>query len=753
MAGDLKEVGVEAIVKGLSAFQGDMRSINSALQGVRGEGTLLQRAFGAIGEGIRAFGAHVVRVAEVALGVLLRDAIRAIIDSVRELISATIDSGSEFQTLELRLKRLNFNDLIESGKEYSEASKEAIDLTKEQLKWLVLLAAQSPYDATDVARTFSLARSYGFTGDEARGLTEDILDFSSGMGLSALQMERIIVNFGQMQQQGKVTGREMTDLARGAFVPVNAVLDLMKEKTGLAGDEFDDFKNSTEGVNAFMNAFSELVETKFAGATEEMAQTFKASTENVMDLVKGIFGLNAVKPVLDAVGKRVSEFANAFTDDPEKWDRLTSAAAGLGEALAGIVGGIFDLLPSTEDLAEGVISTVEGITTWVENNQENIIAFFKGIGDTIKDDLIPFVQDQLIPAFEKISGWVDDNSETINAFFSTLGEIVSEFFSDLFGGTEGQEAGTGFLDSITKIMEFVIENKDEITKWVEVLWSLFAVWQVISTVLSIVGAIIISVVGFVLSLAAAWSGIIGVISVVGTIFGWIGAAIGILLSTAILPLIFAVIGLALIWKEKGDEIKEIWEQLKVVAVFKFKEIANTAQATLLLIGNWFKNKWEEIKNFTKTTWGDIVDIFKGITGLIKNALMIDWGSVGRNIVQGIANGISSFAGLIADAARNAARAAWQAARDFLQSDSPSKLFFEIGAGTMEGMALGIQKAAGLAVGTMQGAMAQVSSAAVPSVTNSTVVNNSNAFNLTVNSQSASEPIVQDFNMMQSLAGG
>ena len=71
---------------------------------------------------------------------------------------------------------------------------------------------------------------------------------------------------------------------------------------------------------------------------------------------------------------------------------------------------------------------------------------------------------------------------------------------------------------------------------------------------------------------------------------------------------------------------------------------------------------------------------------------------------------------------------------------------------MQGLAVGIQKSSGLAAVTMQGAMARVASAAVPSVTNANVYNSTANYNLTVNSGAQTEPIVQDFNMMQSLAG-
>lgn len=778
----MEEVGVKAVVEQLGQFQSDLRKINSALSGVRSEGTLLQRAFISITEGIANFGANVADVAKVALGVLLRDAIVAAIDFVKELVRETIDAGNEFQTLEIRLKRLNFNDVIKSGADYNDAISQSIDLTKDQLTWLQLLSAQSPYDATDVANTFSLARTYGFAADAAKDLTKDILNFSSGMGLSNQEMDRIIINLGQMKQQGKVTGREMTDLARGAFVPVNDVLKIMQEETGLTGEAFEEFRNTGEGVDSFISAFSTLVETRFAGSMEEMSKTFKASTDNVEDLVKGIFGLNTVAPVLQIIGERVAEFADAFTSDPERWDKLTSAATRLGEALSGIVEDVLDLLPSTESLADGVVSGVEKLADWVEEHREDIVSFFKGIGDTIRNDVIPFVRDELIPAFGDISDWVADNKEDITGFFTGIGssiqegllpffqnisdwvtenkDLIGEFFGtlgeiigDLFENvSEGDGGGLeGFLGKITDFMQYVIDNKDKISEWAGVLLDVFIWMQKVSFITSIVTNILITLISWLLGLYVAWGFILKVVSVVGSVFSWIAGVIA-AVTLPVWLLIGAVILLIAIWKLKGKELSVIINQLRFIVITKFAEMQDKIKEFLHNAGEWFSEKWDEIKSFTEDTWNGIVEFFRGAVDRIKDALQIDWGSIGKGIVDGIANGITNFAGSIISAAKNAALAAYNAAREALGEHSPSKLFMDIGMNTMKGMAIGIQDAAGLAASSMRGAVSQVSAAAVPSVSNSSVVNNTSSYNLTVNSNAASEPILQDFDMMQSLAG-
>jgi len=719
----LQEVGVEAVVKGLAAFQGDMRKINQSLQGLRGEGTLLQRAFGGITEGILNFGAHVARVAEVALGVLLRDAIRAAIDFVRELVDATIDAGNEFQVLEIRLGRLNLNQLKEDVGDYVGIGEDAAKVTQEQLKWLTLLAAKSPYDATDVAQMFTMIRTYGFAGDAAKDLTKDILEFTAGMGLTAVEAKRITVNFGQMVQQGKVTQRELNDLARGAFVPVNDILKRVSENTGVAMDDMDDFRKTGESVGAFFEAFSQIVRERFGGSMEDMSNTFRAATDNILDLVKGIFGLNTVKPILDVLGKRAADFANSFTDDPKRWDQIVYAAQQLGQAFSRLVDALFDLAPSTDDLIDKVLIGIIRLSNWLNTHREDIVAFVQGFIESVgnmKDRIVEFIEGKVIPVWNKLSAWYDEHKDLIAAFFWTIGEIAKEFFSDLTGGgKEGEGVLEGFLYALTDLMIFVINNKDEITKWVEVLWSLFAVWQVVGTVLSIVGGLILSIGGFVLGLVAAFSGFVGIVELAGSVLTALIGVLGTLITTIIGPLLLAlgaaVLGIA--------AIKFII--LQVIESF-----------------NWWKKTIE--------SWFELFSLT--IKRIRAEFIQGDWPGVGKQIVQGIANGIKWFAGTIADAARTAARTAFESAKAALGIHSPSTLFFEIGASTMEGMAMGIQKSAGLAAATMQGAMARVASSAVPSVTNSNVYNNTANYNLTVNSSAPQEPIVQDFNMMSSLAG-
>lgn len=81
-----------------------------------------------------------------------------------------------------------------------------------------------------------------------------------------------------------------------------------------------------------------------------------------------------------------------------------------------------------------------------------------------------------------------------------------------------------------------------------------------------------------------------------------------------------------------------------------------------------------------------------VSRIIRGFTSINWGSIGRNIISGIANGLKGAAGRIADAARNAASRALNAAKNFLGIESPSKVFRDqVGLMMAEGMAVGFER--------------------------------------------------------------
>jgi TP901 family phage tail tape measure protein len=110
------------------------------------------------------------------------------------------------------------------------------------------------------------------------------------------------------------------------------------------------------------------------------------------------------------------------------------------------------------------------------------------------------------------------------------------------------------------------------------------------------------------------------------------------------------------------------------------------------LGQWFNDTIIQWFRDRITQFSDWVDRQVG-----------DYENIGSAIVSGIANGITNGASKIINAARNAARSAFDAAKDFLGIQSPSTLFMQVGDDIMAGMSLGIDRSSVDAVRAMVGA--------------------------------------------------
>lgn len=776
----MERIGVAAVVEGLSSFLGDMSKMDDSIRSLVSPTNILGSAFGALGNILGDVGGFIVNTLAHAFGELLADAIQFVITQIRELITATIEAGKEFQTLSLRLNTLNFNDLTESEQGFSNAQELATDKTREQLSWLQRLAATTPYDNTDISNVYTLARGYGFMDEEARGLTNTVIDFTSGMGLSSVEMVRIIKNFGQMQSLGKVMQRDLNDLATGAFVPVNKVLEMMRLETGLAGDEFDDFRTSAEGVDSFLRNFTKLVEDDFGGAAQKMARTFGAATDNVKDFVKSVFGLNVVKPILDVLGGRIADFMDELTSE-DRWNTIVGIADRIGVSASGIVEDIIGLAPGVEGMADAVVVALEGIADWLDENKDDIVNFVKDIvkgfkdellpaiqqvwaflfgsegepgaiqkfGAWLKDEFLPFIQREVIPAVEDLidaitgkvaepkTGELPDQvkreeeepkttalqnvvasvvaiSTALPAVLALLGAIGTAIMV-AFGGDQTQT----FAEFITNTLIPAIQ---ELTVWINenqeavgLLFKALLLLEIIGFIIGLVVSFIVFLVGMAVAIVAVVAGVLALIAAFLN-FAIVGVVIGL-----------------------------------IVLQFKIMQFAFTAAVGALkimidtIIADFVRFKDNIIRTFTE----------------MKAAIVSqDWAGAGKALIAGFMRGISAMVPALMALVTKIAKNALAALEKVFKIKSPSAEMFDIGEMIMKGLAKGVTDSAGMAVKAMSKTASAVLAAANPKVAytmattapSQNTYQTNNNFNASFNSNTKNESLMQDFSMLQSLVG-
>ena len=90
-----------------------------------------------------------------------------------------------------------------------------------------------------------------------------------------------------------------------------------------------------------------------------------------------------------------------------------------------------------------------------------------------------------------------------------------------------------------------------------------------------------------------------------------------------------------------------------------------------------------------------------ITAIFNKFGEIDWGSVGKNIIDGIKNGIVNAAGALGDAIKDVGSNLLGGAKRFFGIESPSKLFRDqVGQPIAAGVAVGIEDGSDLVTGSM-----------------------------------------------------
>ena len=296
-------------------------------------------------------------------------------------------------------------------------------------------------------------------------------------------------------------------------------------------------------------------------------------------------------------------------------------------AIQNIITGIADFAGKVAAYLPIVLQGFKDAFGWLEEHQGVVVAALAAIGVA----LVAFAVTTLatvIPAIAAVvvAAWP---VLAIMAAVAAVAYVVYEAWTNNWGGIqEKTQAVLGFIgEFIGSTIEFI-----------KGVWEGF---------LSFIGDLTSGKLGW---LSKLWTTTVGFIQT--TIKNWV----------VIIKAIFAAFSAAFHgdWYAFGEQLRIIW---------------NTV--------------WKQIGEALTTAWTNIKTIISGIiTGIVGFFTETDWGEVGKNIIQGIANGITAAVGWLADAAKKAAQAALDAAKGFLGIKSPSTVF-EIQVGRQ--MGAGIQK--------------------------------------------------------------
>ena len=153
------------------------------------------------------------------------------------------------------------------------------------------------------------------------------------------------------------------------------------------------------------------------------------------------------------------------------------------------------------------------------------------------------------------------------------------------------------------------------------------------------------------------------------------------------------------WDTIRDKVKAIWDGIKGAVSGGIDRVKSTVSGGLDRVKSTFSSIWEAIKGVVSTKLSGVVSEVGKLPGKIVSklsGLKDRMTRIGKDMIQGMINGIKNMASSLVGSAKGVVDDAVQGAKNLLGIHSPSRVFMEIGKYTVEGLEQGLDRNAGLA---------------------------------------------------------
>lgn len=483
----------------------------------------------------------------------------------------------------------------------------------------------------------------GLTGEELESLTDDILNFSRLTGADAVQATALLTRtMGDWGVENE-NAAELLDSIYGAGQAFGISIDSMAGKLVQFGAPLRQMGFGLEESIAMLGKWEkEGVNTELViGSLRIAAGNFARDNIPLRD------GLNETMEAIKGAASESEGLAIAMD--------VFGARAGPDMAAA-IREGRFELDEAIATLQGTQGGLADAATRTMDFREEWQIAMAS-------------LQTELIPVGEAIA---------------ELSQVVMPYLVAAIGAVV--KAVTPWIEGFSSLIKYiaaVVEDGDTMNDWLTHLPGPIA-------------AVVRAVAEFITRLGS----LSGSMQVWGDKFGFVRDRIA-----EIMPYVERLVGNVLgamqrFWEQHGETIMRIvgnaFQVVGTIISTTLDVLLQTVKLFLqILTGDW-EGAGQTLQSIIRTLWDGIKEIFRLQLDSIRTLFTdIDWESIGRNIIDGIANGIRNAGGFLADAARDAAQRAYDAARAMLRINSPSEKAAEgIGKPFVQGIEEGIRTSLG-----------------------------------------------------------
>lgn len=531
---------------------------------------------------------------------------------------------------------------------------------------------------------------------------------------------------------------DMYDMARGAGIGVEAFQKLAyagrmsgveTEKLSASLVKFDRMvAEATGGNKTYMQTFEDLgIKIKdSAGNLRQPNEIF----EDVADIFHNTEdGIGKTALAVELFGKSGADLIPMLNDGKAGLKAFYAEAERLGLAL------------SNEMIAKG-----DAFSDQLENIGEQV----KGVKLQLGAALIPALSaatEKISKVIDKITKWVQENPElaatigniamTTGKWIAILGTAAIAIGSVAFIILQFRKAFRAMSDAVTigisifknikntfLVVDKAMKGYTKTQKLATVATKLFnkalkanPILTIISLIIAL-GAVVYSVIKNWDKIAAwfkkLWDAIVGIFKA-------------------------AWEAIKKVWSSVTGWFSNLWGGIKAGAGKAWEGIKNTinkaregVQKAWGSVKGWFSNLWGNVKSGISNAWGGIKDWFSNLQpvewmrGAWENVgtffenlgpRFYEWG---KNLLQGLWNGITSMVDKIVEGMKNIGRRIANGFKSILGINSPSRLFAEYGLNITQGLVVGLDRGGAIVENATEGVAMQATRGITQSMQSSTV---------------------------------
>lgn len=582
-----------------------------------------------------------------------------------------------------------------------------VGLMGETFKYVAPVAGALGFSVEDTAMAIGLMANAGIKGSQAgtalRSImsrlakpTDDVAVAMSELGLSILNSD------GSMKSLNEITGdlrSSFAGLSEAEKASMAATLGGQEAMSGLlaivtaSDDDFNKLQSAINGATDELTGYS---------AAAEIAEIAQNNLSGQLDKVKaaaeilGIELYESVKQPLTDIAKTGAEAISELTTAFQEGGTAGLIEAG-GKLVADLLTGIAGALPDAINMAVQVITSI--IDSLTANTPQMLSAGIQILQALVNGmiQILPAVGEFILSLMMELYAQISAHGpELLQKGYELLGNLVDGFVQAI-------------PEMLPKILDFIQGIGEKLAEAAPVL---------IEKGFELLGKLVEGIISAIPILIARVPEIITTFAnVINDNFPTILAKGVELLGQLAMGLIQAIPDLI-------AHIPEIIEA--IVSVFTAYNWLALGKNIIQFLGNGIKSMASAAATATKNVQTGIVNAIKNLPNTLstlgKNAISglgkaissgissvvgharnvvtgiktaftsINWGSIGSNIIKGIANGIVGAIGGLISAAVSASKSALNAVLNFFGINSPSRVFRDmVGKNMALGMGIGFEK--------------------------------------------------------------